>query len=711
MKFNTPLSTYGCATLICGPWAGSLSAQVTASTSSVELLDEIVVTANGRSDPKINPGLAKTSKLGTPIFETPRAVETVTREEFVERGARNLEETLNYTAGVQSGYYGLDTRQDFIRVRGLNSTNYKDGLQHQFNFYNNTPQEAYGVEQIDVIKGPASLLFGRGTVGGTVNTSSKIAGANLDNEIMLGGGTDSRYEAGLDFNQALNQDETLFFRLVSYYRESETYIDHVSDDARFLMPSLTWQPSEDTSLSILLNLQENHSTPSLQFFPIEATKIAGKTLTNHTYGGEPGIDRYDTKQTSVNVLFNHKFNERYSLSANARYVHSSADYVEHTLVPPGIGSLIGALPEGNYHRILYAADHTTDVFSGNAILTAKYDIGAVAHTLQLGTDYTYAERERHTLPPNAALFGVPYTYAGFIDLFNPAYGNFLTTIPELSDYLAIEEQQVGLFLHDQIKWDNFIVSLGTRYDDYQLKSNKTATDSQENWSFDAGLMYQFDNGVSPYYSYAESFEPQGINQFTNAPLKPKSGTQHEVGVKWMPSENTLVTASYFQVEEENRTINTGTSVTQSSSVEVNGAELAIRHRYRDLHFQASYTYLDTANNDLTGSPQLPGVPEQQASAWITYRPESGPLDDFRAGIGARFNGSSGDGRDQISTSSHTLIDAMVGYRWKDLDIQLNVTNLFDRQYVQSREFSPSFNATNAFLGQDRAINLSATLTF
>ncbi|MBK1834884.1 TonB-dependent siderophore receptor [Roseibacillus ishigakijimensis] len=666
------------------------------------------------SDPEVDTRVAATTKLSGNLFETPRAVETVTREQFEERGARNLEETLNYASGVQSGYYGLDTRQDFVRVRGLNSTNYKDGLRHQFNFYNNTPQEAFAVEQIDVVKGPASVLFGQGTVGGTVNTSSKIAGAGVENEIMAGYGSHDRYEVGLDYNSALDEAETFFFRLVGYYRDADTYIDYVEDDSRFLMPSFTWQPSEQTRLSLLLNLQENNSTPSLMFFPIEATQIPGFTLDNDTYGGEPSMDRYDTKQASVNVLFDHEFNDIFSFSANARYVASEAEYVEHTLVPPGIGALLSnalgmpPLPAGTYHRILYGADHETDVFAGNAILKADFATGVVDHNLQFGVDYTYADRDRHTLPIGGIPgFGVPYIYSGIIDLTNPSYGAS-ASLPALSDNLQVTEKMVGLFLHDQIRWNNLILSGGVRFDDYEQESNKTETIEIEQWSFDGGIMYQLPYGISPYYSYAESFEPQGVNTATNEPLDPKTGSQHELGVKWMPNSDTLITASYFQIEEDNRVIGSGGPDVEQSSVEVDGAELALRQRCGDFYLQASYTYLDTANNDRAGSPQLAGVPENQASAWVSYRPAG---TGFRTGLGVRYTGESYDGLDAVRTKSHTLLDAMVGYQWQDWDFQLNVTNLLDKQYVQTHEFSPSYGSTNAFLGQDRSVNLSATLTF
>lgn len=696
------------------------------SSDDSRTLDPIQVVGqrigSGSSTPEveryIDTPLGLDSKLPYSIFETPRSVETLTKEQFNEWGAQNLEEASRYIPGVQSGYYGLDTRQDFIRIRGLQSLNYRDGLQYNFNFYNNTPIEAYALEQVDFVKGPASILFGRGTVGGTVNSTSKIARSGATSEAMVGYGSHDRFQMGLDYNTALNKEETLFFRMVGYYRDSDTYVDYVNDDSWFIMPSLTWQPSADTSLTLLLNFQENRSKPSLVFFPNEALRVPGETLTNNRYAGEPDLDHYNTEQASASLIFKHAFSDEYSISSTLRYVDSSADYVEHTLVPPAIGdTFIFPLPAGNYHRILYGADSDNQVFSGNMVFRVQKETGPLSHDLRIGVDYAQADRDRYTLPNNPGLFGLPYAYGNFIDVHNPVYGVGVTPLPARTNLLAVKEEMLGVFVHDRIQWGNLIATAGARFDDYSLESNQQATDEQKSWVFDAALMYQFENGISPYYSYSESFEPQGIDTVTNKTLKPKEGTQHEIGVKWMPGKDTLIVASYFQIDEENRTVSNGLGGTvQSGSVEVDGAEFSVRHRFHDFYLLAGYTYLNTANHDMAGSPELSGVPKHQASAWVTYRPQDGPLEGFRAGFGARFTGRSSDGFDTVETASNTLFDAMVGYQWRNMDVQLSVTNLFDKQYVQTRETSQQLGplgptTTNAFLGQDRAINLSATYRF
>lgn len=692
-----------------------------ASGATPETLQPIEVVAraeNGKLERLVDTEIGLPSKLPYSIFETPRAVETVTRDQFEQWGAQSLADTARYVSGVQGSYYGLDLRQDFVRIRGLQSINYRDGLQYNYNFYNNTAVEQYSLEQVDFIKGPASVLFGRGTVGGTVNSTSKIARRGAESEVMMGYGTFDRFQLGVDYNVALNKSETLFLRMVGYYRDSDTYVDYVNDDSQFLMPSLTWEPSEDTRLSFLVNWQENDAKPSLMFYPNEATNIPGQTLTNDTYIGEPGVDRYHTDQASATLIFDHKFNDCYSISSTLRYLDSSAEYAEHTIIPPELAVLfpVPALPPGSYHRILYGADSDTDVLSGNIVFNAKQKTGPLSHDIRVGTDFTRADRDRYTLPPNLGLFGLPYVYAGPIDLFNPVYGGpFSVALPDRTDYLAVTEEMMGGYVSDRIQWGNLIVSAGARFDSYELESNKQVTEKQEEWTFDFGAMYQFANGVSPYYSYAESFEPQGINTTTNTAFKPKEGSQHEIGVKWMPREETLLVASYFQIEEENRILSGPLVSTQAGSVEVDGAEFSIRQRYNDFYLMGGYTYLDTANNDLDGSPELSGVPKHQASAWVTYMPEAGPLAGFRAGFGVRFTGRTNDGRDIYETGSNTLFDAMVGYTYKSLDLQLTVSNLFDRQYVQTRDTTEQIPGapltTTAFLGQDRAINLVARYRF
>ncbi|MGJ8716530.1 MAG: TonB-dependent siderophore receptor [Maribacter stanieri] len=642
-------------------------------------------------------------------MDVQRSISVVDSEEFTERGALTLQETLNYTSGVQTNTFGLDTRTDIYTIRGLTPLTFRDGLQSRFGFYNTTRQEVYSLERVEAIKGPSSVLFGRSSVGGIVNTTSKIAKEGQQNELKLEYGSFDRLQAGMDFNTSLNKDNTLFFRLVGMNRDSGTQVDHVKDDSWLLMPSITWQPTNDTSLSLLFLAQENRSAQTFSFLPYSATQIPGQSFDSSTFLGEPSIDKYNTEQQALTAIFKHQFNDTFSLSSTLRYTKSNGDYVGHTTLPE---TLLPTGVDGVYHRIVYASDTDAEIFSGNVILDGNFAHHGITHNTRFGMEFAESEIDQNLLPANPAVFNLPYVYGGTIDVFNPQYGAFVASIPELTENTVTKESLFGVFLHDQVKWENWIASVGTRFDSVSIDSTGEATEDHTEWSFDAGLMYQFENGISPYYSYAESFDPQGIDSITGDPLKPKSGSQHEIGVKYQPAEKDLmITASLFEITEQNRTISVGGATQQSGSVKTKGAEASAVYRIEDLSFILNYTYLNTENRDTSNGYELPGIPRHQASTWVTYAPQEGKLQNFRAGLGYRFTGNSDDGFNTVTTPSYGLVDAMVGYQWKDLDIQLNINNLFDRSYESSIQYDPRFGTQLVSPGLERAANLSVTYHF
>lgn len=674
--------------------AAEEAAQNPQADAAVQTLEESTVTAES---PKIAPEVSANSKLPASLYETPRAVDIVTKEQFTERGAQSIQDAIGYSSGVLSGPFGLDSRLDSARVRGLSPLSFHDGFQSLFGYYNNTRPDIYTLEQVEVVKGPASVLYGRGAVGGIINSVSKLPNESEHKEINLQYGSYDRRQIGMDFTGALNEDGTLLYRMVGLYRRSGTQVDWVSDDAAIFMPSITWKPSDDTSLTFLLNIQDNDGGQTLQFLPNEGTLLPGKHIGTETFIGEPGWDRYDTNQTAFSTFFDHKINDTFSVSANARYADGKSKYYSHWVayVAPPVIQLDGTVP-----RTLYASHADSETWSANAILHGNFEYGPVQHKMQFGVDYV-----DNTLDNDTA-YGLGTTLAtgGAINIYDPVYGN-LSAYGPLTDNPETSQRQTGIFLHNHFTMDKWIVSLGARHDDLKTDDGSMTTDESE-WTFDAGVMYQFDNGIAPYYSYAESFEPLGFDTTSNQQLKPKYGEQHEVGVKYKPAfADALLTASVFDIKEKNRPVGSGPTLTQSGEVSIQGAELELKARYHDFYFQTAYTYLETADEDLPGDPRLATVPEHQASAWVTYDPSAGRLENFRTGLGVRYVGKNWDGSDTLHTDSYTLADAMIGYRWNEIDFQLNVNNLFDKEFVATTQGGRSF------YGARRTINLSATYTF
>ncbi|MFC5049822.1 TonB-dependent siderophore receptor [Rubritalea spongiae] len=673
-------------------------AEESAQTGQVDTnAQDLTTTTFTAESSKVSPDVSANSKLLASPYETPRAIDIITKEQFTERGAQSIQDAIGYTSGVLAGPFGFDSRLDSARVRGLSPLSFHDGFQQHFGYYNNTRADIYMLEQVEVIKGPASVLYGRGAVGGIINSVSKLPNASEHKEVNLQYGTYDRRQIGVDFTGALNEEGTLLYRLVGLYRRSGTQVDWVRDDAAIFMPSITWQPSDDTSLTFLMNFQDNDGGQTLQFLPNEGTLLPGKDIGSETFIGEPGWDRYDTNQNAYSVMFDHRFNDTFSLSANARYMDSKSKYYSHWVA---YGPSPTIQPDGTVGRTLYASHAKSETWSANTTLHGNFEYGAVQHKMRFGADFV-----DNTLDNDTA-YGLGTTIAtgGAINIYNPVYGN-LSAYGPLTDNPETSQQQVGIFLHNHFTFDKWIVSLGARHDD--LKSDDGSMTTKENeWTFDAGLMYQFDNGIAPYYSYAESFEPLGFDTTSNQQLKPKYGEQHEVGVKYRPAfADALFTASVFDIKEKNRPVGSGPTLTQSGEVSIQGAELELKTRYDDFYFQTAYTYLDTADESLPGEPRLATVPENQASAWVTYDPAAGKLEDFRTGFGVRYVGKNWDGSDSLHADDYTLFDAMIGYTWGDVDIQLNINNLFDKEFVATTQGGRSY------YGARRTVNLSASYNF
>ena len=251
---------------------------------------------NGAADADPKPGIdnilvvGKPSRFGAtkseiPILETPRSVAVITQEEFNARGALSLSNTLNYTAGVTGNAFGFATRGDFTSIRSLDAPEYQDNLQVLFGTYNNARADIYTLEQVEVLKGPASVLYGQAAPGGIVSTVSKVAGPDrLGKEVVFTAGNYDRYQGSVDMGFDLSGDGRFTARFVGIYRNSDTQVDYVNDDAIVIAPSLTFE-DDRTSITALFNFTDRNSDASSQFLPLSVTGCGD----NNVFISEPNV--------------------------------------------------------------------------------------------------------------------------------------------------------------------------------------------------------------------------------------------------------------------------------------------------------------------------------------------------------------------------------------------------------------------------------------
>lgn len=679
-----------------------------------DTLDEIVV--EGRLT------RYSATKSDTPIMETARSVSVEDRQQLIDKGALNLADSYLYTAGVFGESYGFATRGDWVKVRGLDVPEYRDSLQGLFSNYNNTRPDIYTIEQVEILKGPASVLYGQGSPGGIVNVVSKTPRRRLGNEFEMEYGNYDRKQIAADIGGELGS--SWLYRLVGVWRDSDTQVDFISEDALVFAPSVSWQPTAETSLTLLANVQRTDSDTGAQFLPVYGTLLAapnGRFIEPETYLGEPAFNRYDTETQSLTLLADHQLTDVFSVEGTARYTDGEADY--HQAWPAFIGGDRYAMnPDGSLYedgvvpRTFYESFATSEQQAIDVRMRADFLIGEIRHEVLVGAQYQDVTTEND----NAYAFALGYDFATggpdtvfgdtwWIDVFEPVYGN----VPPQSvldqfffDAPAANTRDLGFYVSDQVSVGRWRLTLGLRTDDVKTDTG-TSEQDDDAVSGSVGVLYRFDNGIAPYVSYAESFQPVvGVDNISGAPFEPQEGRQYEAGVKYVHAESgAFATLAWFDIEQSNLG-NPNSLVNAPSQQEgiahIEGFEVEGIVPIGDFRLEGNVSHLDTEDPD---GFRLATVPDLQASAWLSWRPEA-YWQGFKAGIGIRHVGESWDGIDELRTPAYTLGDLMIGFETEQWDLTLNVRNVADDEYMAT-----CLARGDCFPGENRTVIGRAVMKF
>lgn len=660
-----------------GLWAiSSASAQSAppAGTTPEATLPTVTVTADpGNATGVVNQQrAASVGKSSVTIQDTPFSLSVIDAEQARETGAKNIQDALLYSAGVYAGRYGFDTRGDWSAIRGLSPSVYIDGLRGIYGFYNNARPEFFTLDRVEVLKGPSSVLYGQADLGGIVNVVSKRPQKTTSREINLQVGSHARKQVAADLTGPLNQDASLLYRLVALKRDSDTQVDHVNDDALVVMPSLTWQPDADTSLTLQYLHQRNESKVSSQFLPQKGTLDPAPlgTIPTSRFAGEPDWDRYDTDKDELSLFWDQRLTTTWKLAANLRKTRSSSVTREHY-------TAVGQIPDdaGNIPRTIHAADRGTDVLAADVRLEAQAQLGSTRHNFAVGVDHQNAEWEEFNYLSSA-------TGGGIFNVYNPNYGYLNADALTFSDRPDNRIVQTGLYVMDHMEWGPWVLSGAVRHDRARNEVLNLGTPDtvvrNDATTGRFGLMYRLPNGVSPYVSASTAFSPNlGTDGTGGGYLEPTTGEQSEAGVKYLSaSGNTSAAFALFDIEQKNRIANGATpGGVEQIAARTKGWEVAWRQRLGALELLANYTRLDAVNPQ-TGH-RLSSVPEKTASAWAQYQFSSG----WRMGLGARHVGNVTGAAGRPMVPAVNLYDAMVGYTTGAWDFRLNVQNLADEAYV------------------------------
>ena len=666
--------------------------------------DTVVVTSQMQSG---------ATKLATPDIETPQSVSIVTREQFEEQGATSVRQAVSYTPGVYSNQIGASNRFDYIVLRGFSDGSldnvYLDGLKMMgdTNSHSSLVVDPWFLDNIEVVRGPASVLYGRSSPGGIVALTSRKSSFDAGGEVKLFAGNNNQRGAAFDVTGALDDNDRVAARLSGMTRYADSQFGPLKEERYALMPSLTWRITDQTRLDLMAYLHRDPEGGSHSGLPYDGTVVPhyGQKISNTFYEGEDDYDKYDRRENMVGYNIEHLFDNGWSVRQKLRYLHTDVELNQVYAA--------GWLNETELNRGYSGSDENMSAITLDNQLDGSFDTWQVNHRLLVGIDYQ--DRSNNTTG----------YYGAFppIDAFNPVYG----AKPDYINMYAREKhklRQTGYYLQDQMSWDRFRITLGGRYDQVSIsnidKQNGTRSDlDKNNFSSRAALLYLFDNGVAPYISYSTAFTPTSFADENGNLLEPMKGKQWEAGLKYEPEGlNSQFSASVFRINQTNiATKEEPTDPYRSiGEIESEGVELeAISQLTDSFRLQAAYTYTDIRYKK--SSPEEQGkravyAPRNQASTWLSYDVKNGPLAGLTLGSGVRYvNGITSDRQNTHTLPSYTLVDLAIGYDLtnigiKGLSTQLNVNNLTDKRYVAACN-----SLSYCYFGAERSIVGSVSWKF
>jgi len=644
--------------------------------------------------------------------ETPQGITVIDQEELEMRSVDSVAEALRYASGVTTELRGgAVSRLDLFNIRGfINYQNFYDGSQLLFNDWNLQPQvDAFAVEQIEVFKGPTSVLYGSMPPGGMVNLIAKRPSAESYNRVGVKLGTHNQKEANFESTGALS--DNLNYSLVALARDKDGQAETSEEERYMIAPSLDWQVSDKTLVNFNLYYQNDPAMGIFTSLPSQGLFRPNPNgrLARDAFSGDANWNTFEKEQLMLGYKINHQINDQWTFLHNVRFTDADA-YQRNTYITAL------AMDGRTQSRRAYITDEATKGFTIDNQLSGIFNTGDIEHNILVGLDYQHLDSDivyKDGVAPAIDLFA-PDHY-----LIDPAN----LALPDYNSDFTLKKKQLGFYLQDQIRFDNLVLIAGGRYDRYEGTEKgvkygaPTSTKLKQNeFTGRIGALYELDNGFSPYISYAESFEPQtGVDRAGNE-FDPSMGQQVEVGVKYQ-NQSTSLTLSGFNILKDNvptRDPNGGPyDQIQAGEVRSKGIELEANLQPTDnLTLFFAYTYTDAEvekdNNGLQGKTPI-WIPKHNASLWANY--QLNPASEL--GMGIRYIGKQEiDALNTGKVPSATLVDLSYRYDLGNLsasmqgaELTLAASNLFDERYYSC------YDSNNCWFGAERTVTASASFEF
>ncbi|OHV08794.1 TonB-dependent siderophore receptor [Kushneria phosphatilytica] len=659
------------------------------------------------------------TKTATPLIETARTVDVITRAQLDDQNVQNMNDALLYTPGAFTGLAGASKRSDVVALRGFHggdvSNTFLDGMRLQSDpgAYSAIQIDPFFLERIDVLKGPAASLYGRSMPGGLVDFTTKRPRSEQQGLLRMSYGSFDNRLLGLDLTGPVGDGDWADYRFTALGSASNTQFDVAGRERYAVMPQVELHPSEDTDLLLQAYLQHDPAGDFHGAVPYDLSvddARFGRTVDPDFSDADPAHDVFKRDQRIFSAQLEHRISDNLTVNSQLRYINMD---VELEQVYQGGFSGNGA----ELLRYYSGASEDLEALSTDNRLTWEIDTGALSHTLLAGVDYQW----RHNDADFSSAGATP------LDPFNPDYSDdSLTSEPAVYSRQAREVQQAGVYLQDQIQLGGWRLTLGGRQDyldrDYHSKlTGATDSRSDHHFSGQASLLYRFDSGIAPYYSYSESFNPSADSSVDGVVPAPVESFQHEIGIKYQPpGTRDLYSIAFYDLTQQN--VQQRASVTPVRYIGVGdirsrGVELSARAALTErLRVIAGYSYnnIEYRDDNNSVSPAIEAgntpvlSPKQMASLWLAYDFPRG----VRGGVGTRWvDESQASADNERQTDDYTLVDAFISTdlgqfssALRGASLRLNATNLFDREYVTG-----CFNTSYCYFGDERSV--TATLDY
>lgn len=664
--------------------------------------EEITVVGTRTDDsPYFTPNATTGTRTDTPLKDIPQSIQVIPQQILRDQRVTRLEEALNNVSGFTYGgnFAGIGAE---LNLRGFSDVPVlRDGFR-RFSFFPGEFPETANLEQVEVLKGPSSVLYGEIEPGGLVNLVSKKPLSEPFYEGQFQAGSYGFISPQIDFSGPLTTDKRVRYRLNALYRREDSFRDYEQENRRFFIaPTVSWKIGDRTDLSVQLEYSDDKRPfeVGLPAFGEGVLDVPRDRIIN-----EP--NDFAAEQ-SLNVGYNleHRFSDNWKIRSAFRF--SNRDLQTLGAIP-----LVFDEATGSLGRLLAFQESETQNYTLQTSVTGKFATGPVKHTLLFGVDLVRTE-ETEVIRFDNNFLDPSFSNFQFLDVFNPSYGGFdgvdPNTLP-LSSNAVTRQNRLGIFLQDQIAFtDNLLLLLGLRYDTVQQRTVVSPTDfdplrseinsNESAWSPRIGLVYKPIPSISLYGSYSQSFTPSTEVSAAGEPFEPIRGQGFEVGIKTDFLKGRLAaTLAYFDITRRNVptpdpdnpffSIATGEQRSRGVELDVTGQILP------GWNIIASYAYNNarvTEDNDIPVGNRLFNAPEHSASFWSTYEMQRGSLRGLGFGLGFKYVGErQGDLQNTYRLDSYFLTNAAIYYRRKNWQFAINFKNLFNVDYVAASDNQREF---------------------